>query len=130
MSKDLKSEADVIADNERLTSELSASKNRVSELEAQLAQANAGRIAESNLLTEANQKLAGVTKERDEAKASLQAMTVDRDRLAGEDRDFNKRLASAMAKHGIRADGVALGSTTVGEKAKTLTEQCLEAKGK
>lgn len=130
MSKDLKSEADVIADNERLTSELSASKNRVSELEAQLAQANAGRIAESNLLTEANQKLAGVTKERDEAKASLQAMTVDRDRLAGEDRDFNKRLASAMAKHGIRADGVALGSATVGEKVKTLTEQCIEAKGK
>lgn len=117
-------EADIIAANERLTAELAAATTERDQLRAQLAQANETRNTATNLLTEANQRVSSLTEERDGARTSLQAMTADRDRLAGESRDFNRRLAGELAKHGIRADGVAPGSNAGSEALGTLTEQC------
>jgi uncharacterized phage infection (PIP) family protein YhgE len=67
------SAAELTAANEKLT--LSA--NRIAELEAQLAQANEGRIAESNLLTAANQSLSTITAERDSLKAEVEKLKAD-----------------------------------------------------
>ncbi|MFM7099925.1 MAG: hypothetical protein ACKO3N_02005, partial [Verrucomicrobiota bacterium] len=61
--------------------------------------------------------LATVTQERDNARseatkanADLASITSERDRLAGESRDFDRRLAAELARHGIRKEGVAQGA--------------------
>lgn len=110
MSSQAADQTDVIAANERLTTERDTAIGerdeavaRVTQLEAQLAQANESRNTATNLLTDANQRLANLS-------ADMATVTADRDRLAGIDRDFNRRLAAELAKHGIRAEAIAPGS--------------------
>lgn len=93
---DPRDQADVLAANERLTADLEAAVRDRDETRASL----------SALTTERDSAL----RDRDEARTSLTAVTEERDRLAGIDRDFNRRLAAEVAKHGIRADAIAPGS--------------------
>ena len=65
-------------------------------------------------LTEAQASIAALTaerdtaaQERDEASAQLATVTAERDALAKVDRDFNRRLAAEVARHGIRPEAIA-----------------------
>lgn len=100
-------QTDVIAANERLmaerdeartqlatvTAERDTARARVTELETLLAEAGEARNSAGQLLSDANQR--------------LNVVTAERDRLAGVDRDFNRRLAAELAKHGIRLQAIA-----------------------
>lgn len=89
-------QTDILAANERLTAELDAATRERDEVRASL----------STRTTERDAAL----RDRDEARASLAAVTEERDRLTGVDRDFNRRLAAEVAKHGIRAEAIAPGT--------------------
>lgn len=123
-------QADILAANERLTTELAAAtrerdeaRNRIAALEAQLIQANETRNNATNLLTEANQTVASLTQQLADARSERDGLRAERDTLAAADRDFNKRVSAELVKHGIRAEGVeVLGAT--GTKKLTLTEEC------
>lgn len=89
-------QTDILAANERLNADLEAANRDRDEARSSL----------SALTTERDAAL----RDRDEARTSLAAATEERDRLAGIDRDFNRRLAAEIAKHGIRAEAIAPGS--------------------
>jgi len=65
------------ADLEAATAKLAEVSERNAQLEAQLKQANEGRISESNLLTAANQSVAALTVERDGLKSEVEKLKSD-----------------------------------------------------
>ena len=93
MNPDTPDQADILAANERLTAELQAA----------IAERDDVRTQVTSLTGERDAAL----RERDEARTNSAAVTTERDRLAGIDRDFNRRLAAELAKHGIRPEAIA-----------------------
>lgn len=89
-------QSDVIAANERMTSELTTART---ERDAATKERDAANASVSTLTAERDAAL----KERDDTKATLAKVTAERDALAAVDRDFNKRLAAELVKHGVRA---------------------------
>lgn len=123
---ELPDQTDIVAANERLTSELASAK---SDLDA----IRSDHSAISAKCDEAIANLCTVTKERDEAREQLAAITSERDKLLAVDRDFNRRLAAEAANHGIRSQAIGAGSDVTAsapapQRKKTLTELSLEAK--
>lgn len=128
---------DVIAANERLTTDLATALKERDELKTKLSTAES-RLAEAQTKLEgADEAVAGAVaerdaalKERDDLKAKLDATTKERDDLAAKDSDINRRVAAEVAKHGIRAQALKVSdSTPTKAAAKTATERVLEAKG-
>ncbi len=120
-------QTDVLAQLETLRGEHTTAVANVTKLTADLAAANAiaGRVPtlEAEVKTE-RENVTKITKERDDLKA-------ERDRLAGESRDFNSRLASELVKHGIRPTGVELptgAQASTPTKKQTWTERAVAAK--
>ncbi len=87
------SQDDIIADNTRLTADLTAAQAEVTRLKAD----NARLLAERD--TQAS-TVQGLTTERD-------ALKGERDKLVAADRDFERRVSAELAQHGIRKEGVA-----------------------
>lgn len=112
-------ETDVLEANARLTVDLATASTRATTAETSLATVRRELEAMTTRATTAEASLAT-------SNASLATVTADRDRLAGIDRDFNSRLASEMAKHGVRREATAAAASS--GKALTLTEQCMAAK--
>lgn len=98
---------------------LANSQARVTALEAQLLQANEGRVSESNLLTAANAQVATLTTERDTLKAeneSLKAGAITLD-----------AAAAAKAREIVAAQGIPAGSVPAASGSiATSQEQELE----
>jgi chromosome segregation ATPase len=117
-------QTDVIALNERLTTDLANAVKERDEARKSLAALTTER-------DDAKATAQTITGERDQARADLTKMTAERDALAKTDRDFNARLAAEMAKHGIRPDAMKAATSTPEEpkKAMTATERVLAAKG-
>ena len=118
---------DVVALNERLTADLSASQQLLEESNARNATLTTERdTAVLNLGT--------ATTALEAANANVLTVTAERDNLSAENAglqtqmaDFNKRLAAELSKHGIRHNAVEQKPEPEGKKL-TLTEQCLAAK--
>lgn len=118
---------DIVALNEKLTADLSASQQLLDESNAR----NAALTAERD---EAVQKLSTAAAALDASNANVTAITAERDKLAAENAslqtqmaDFNKRLAAELSKHGIRREAIDQKPEHEGKKP-TLTEQCRAAK--
>lgn len=124
----MEDQKDILAANERLTADLAASAAALvavrEECDKLAAEVKSAQVDRDNALVE--------VAELKEANAELMqqnaALRDERDKLAAEDRDFNKRLAAALVKHGVRAEGVAVGSDDPAKKL-SLTEQCRAARG-
>lgn len=86
-------QTDILAANERLILERDEAQRSLAEAQASIA----------TLTTERDT----AARERDEARAQLATITAERDQLAGVDRDFNRRLAAEVARHGIRPEAIA-----------------------
>lgn len=124
-------EEDIIAANERLTGQLATITAERDAALASVGTVTTERDAMARERDEVRSNLATITAERDAARTSLQAMTADRDRLAGQERDFNRGLAAALAKHGIRGEGIATDSGKPNVASiDPLTARCLEVTGK
>lgn len=124
----MEDQSDILAANERLTAELAASAESLA-----TARADVAKLADDVKAAQADRDQALVNvAELKEANAELMqqnaALRDERDKLAAADRDFNKRLAAALAKHGVRAEGVAVAGDDPAKKL-SLTEQCRAARG-
>lgn len=86
---------DVLAANERLTADLKAA----------ILNRDEARPSLSSLTTERDSAL----RDRYEERTSRAAVTEERDRLAGIDRDFNRRPAAEVVNHGIWSEAITLG---------------------
>jgi predicted nuclease with TOPRIM domain len=100
------SQEDVIADNTRLTGELTTAKAEVTRLTGETTRLTGERDKHAATVT-------ALTSERDALKA-------DRDKLAAESRDFERRVSAELAQHGIRKEGV---STPAGAGTTDLLAQ-------
>lgn len=106
----MKDQTDIVAENERLTAELATATASLGKSDGVIADSVAARDAALKERDDAKALLATVTAERDTALAGLAAATKERDELKAVDRNFSTRLAGELAKHGIRAQGLPLGS--------------------
>ena len=113
-------QVDILAENERLTAELSAATTERDTLKAIVAAANAERDA-------AKAALKTVTAERDTLKTENQTLTAENDALKAKDSDFNKAVAGQGAKLGI--DNAAPKIEAAGDRKLSATEKVLKAKG-
>jgi chromosome segregation ATPase len=114
-------QTDVIAANERLTTELAAAVRARDDAQAGIAAVTAERdeartraTGLEKQLAEAEQKAKSEHEAHAATRTSLDALTeahaklsAERDALQKESRDFNARLAAELAKHGIRAEAIA-----------------------
>ncbi len=124
----MEDQKDILAANERLTAEnaagaaeLSAERATVVRLTGEVSASNADRDKAIARAVELDASVADLTQR-------LAAVTGERDGLAAVDRDFGRRLAAELAKHGVRAQGVAVGGDDPASKL-SLTEQCRLARG-
>jgi peptidoglycan hydrolase CwlO-like protein len=106
------SQDDVIADNTRLTGELTTMRTEVARLTSENTRLTGERDTRAATVT-------ALTSERDALKA-------ERDKLAAADRDFERRVSAELAQHGIRKEGVATpagaGSTDLVAQYEALTD--------
>lgn len=107
------------ADVAALNGQIAGLRTRAETAEAAAATANTNLAA-------ANRSLAATEKERDELRGKLTAAEKERDELKAADKNAEQRAAELVAKHGIR--GGAAPAAAGGDKPKTLTERCLEAR--
>src|SRR4051812_34946349 len=120
-------QTDILADNERLTTELKTAKDSLAEANTNLATVTSDRDgwktraekAESDRAEQLNKRVAA-EKERDTFKAENESLKTQ---MA----DFNKRLGAELGKHGIRPQAAA--HQNEGDRKLTATEKCLAAKG-
>lgn len=108
----LPDQADIVALNEKLTSDLAAATSRVTALEAQVKTAEAAK-------TKAETDLAEVTKLKVAAESEVT-------KLKASQADFDAKVAAEVARKGI--SGQAVGAPAANGKAPTLTEQCIAAR--
>lgn len=95
-------QSDILAANEKLRADNATATATITKLTADLSAANASVAKFANLEAELATERGNVsklTKERDDIKAS-------NDKLTGEMKSFDAKVASELAKHGIRATGV------------------------
>lgn len=124
---DNRDQADIVADNERLTTENTRLQGDVTRLTTELGTEKAAHTdaigkattAEAKV-TELTQQNATLTTERDEARQKCAT-------LEATDRDFNRRLASELARHGVRGAEGTTGAKQE-DKPKTWTERAKEAR--
>lgn len=106
------SQDDVIADNTRLTGELTTIRTEVTRLTSDNTRLTGERDTQAATVT-------ALISERDALKA-------ERDKLAAADRDFERRVSAELAQHGIRKEGVATpagaGSTDLVAQYEALTD--------
>lgn len=115
-------QADILAQNGQLTADLDTAKQTIGTLQGQVTALTTERDT-------ARTDLATVTSEREAANTHLAALTQERDSLKAENAtlqeqmaDFNKRVATELAKHGIRGEGETKAAATP-EKPLTLDEK-------
>lgn len=97
---DKKDQDDVISENARLKQELQAARDEAARLQTQVQE-----------LTDSGAKHLSATKtlsgQVEDLKGQVATVTAERDKLAGESRDFERRVAAELTRHGIRPKGVA-----------------------
>lgn len=93
------SQDDILAENQRLTGELTTARTDITRLTGE-------RDDHAAKITSLTAERDGLKGEVTQLKANLSTVTGERDKLAGESRDFEKRVASELVKHGIRPQGV------------------------
>jgi hypothetical protein len=84
-------------------------------------------------LNDARQSVTALTSERDQLRGQITQLTSDRDALTAKlaaspnasQGNFDQRLATELAKHGIKANAVAAENPGASAKTLSLTEQCL-----
>ena len=125
---DTKDQNDVIAQNEKLTKDLSSAQKEATDAKSELQKVTGEKSGLESQLTKANEdkataekNLATANKERDEAREEVK-------KLQASQSEFDKKLSAELSKHGIRSE--ASKETVVDPNKKlTLTEQCRLAKG-
>ena len=108
----LPDQADIVALNEKLTTDLAAATAKVTGLEAQLKLATEAK-------TKAESELAEVTKLKGAAESEVT-------KLKASQSDFDAKVAAEVARKGISTQAVH--QPAAGGKEPSLTEQCLAAK--
>lgn len=114
-------QVDIVAQNERLTAELTAAHGSITDLRGQVQSLTEKNLAQANDLVAAQSSITALTSERDSLRS-------DNERLQGDMKDFNARVAAEIAKHGIRP--TAVDNKPEKERVLTMTDKCLAAKGK
>lgn len=130
------SEADVLAENGRLKTELQAERDKVASLSTE-------RDGLKGEKTTFAGQVSTLTSERDTARTELAtargqvtSLTTERDtlrtenaRLTESQKDFDKKMTAKLAEHGIREKAVIAATKPDGTKM-TETERCAAARAK
>ena len=132
---------EIVAENAKLTSDLAVQTKLATDLTGQVAALQSDKTKLTGELDSAvkglgvaQTNLAAVTKDRDDLKAKNGQLEADNTKLQADMKDFNAKVATECAKHGIRGDAVAgapdgqKGATESATKGKNLTEMCKAAK--
>lgn len=136
-------ESDVLAQNAKLTADLTASTSaletanasaatltaKVTALEANLAEVTGKLSKVEGDLASANASLAAKETELQGLKATAAKLEVDNKVLGAKEQDLQKRVAVELAAKGIRSGAIASAPESSGGKPN-LTEQCLAARSK
>ena len=124
----LKGDASKLTAGATVPTDLVSAGNAIFQLTAQKTEAE-------GKLTSANETITKVTGERDTANGQVttitkdrDALTIENDKLKADMTDFNKKVATELAKHGIKTDATKPVQNDSGKKL-TATEQLLAAKG-
>jgi chromosome segregation ATPase len=108
-----------------LTGERDAARGQVNQLTTDL---TAVRGQVTQLTSErdtARGQITQLTTDRDGANTRLTAAQADVTRLTASQANFDQRLATELAKHGVRATAPAAEALGGGAKTLSLTEQCM-----
>jgi len=117
----LPDQADVLAQLTQANADLATAKQSIGIL-------TADKTTLQNQLAEANGKVTALTSDVTKMTGERDMLKAENTRLTGEMADFNKRLATELAKHGIRTFTPKAVAETPGKKL-TATEQVLAARG-
>ncbi len=112
-------QADILAQNAQLVTDLATAKQTIGTLQGQVTTATAATAASDAALIAA--RAANVLSESNLATANAEIVT-----LKASQTEFDKRVAAELAKHGIRAEAVAIKPDP--ERKLTATEKCQAAK--
>ena len=128
----LPDQADVLAQLTQKTADLATAKQTIGSLSGQVTSLTAEKTNLESQLAEANGKVAQLQRDLTKLTGERDTFMADNARLTGEMADFNKRLATDLAKHGIRTFGQnatsAVPETVAGRKT-TATEKLLAVRG-
>lgn len=124
----LPDQADVLAQLETANTSLAALCGDVTKLTGERDDFKAKFETTSAQLTEANAKVTQLQSDVTKLTGERDTLKADNTRLTGEMADFNKRLATELAKHGIRTFTQKLAATAP-ERKLNATEKVLAAKG-
>jgi FtsZ-binding cell division protein ZapB len=112
---------DILAQNEQLTADLTKARNDLTAAQT----ANTELQTKLDEATKGNKTLTEVLATRTQERNTLKT---ENEQLKSQTADFNKRLASELAKHGIRQTAVTA-PPQKSDKPMTATEKVLAAKG-
>lgn len=108
---------------EKAGTDLSAATASVSTLTGERDKARTDLAAEQG-------KVTAFTGERDSLKAGNETLTKENTKLKEDMADFDKRVATELAKHGIRSEAAQTGTDKAGKGEKlSATAEILQAKG-
>ena len=124
----LPDQADVLAQLTQAHADLATAKQSIGTLGSQVTSLTADKTSLQTQLTEANGKITTLTSDVTKLTGERDTLKAENTRLSGETADFNKRLATELAKHGIRTFTPKAVAETPGKKL-TATEQVLAARG-
>ncbi|HVU07850.1 MAG TPA: hypothetical protein VHG89_04825 [Verrucomicrobiae bacterium] len=124
----LPDQADVLAQLETANKDLAALRGDVTQLTSERDDFKAKFETASAQLTEANTKVTQLQGDVTKLTGERDTLKTDNTRLTGEMADFNKRLATELAKHGIRTF-TQKSAAAAPERKLNATEKVLAAKG-
>lgn len=118
---------------------IEAQESKIAKLTLDLATANATAATVATItgerdkartdLTTANATIGTLTAERDAATGIVTKLTSEKATLEASQKDFDVKVAAALAKAGIRTTAVETGASKDSDKKLTATEKVLAANG-
>src|SRR3954470_5224686 len=129
-------QTDLIAQVERLTSELATANTTLTTVRADVTRLTSENATLQTQLTEARTatttaqgQVTALTASLNASKADVTAISADRDQWKEKAEPIQKQLATELSKHGIRKTAVAPETKSNTDKPLTATEKCLAANG-
>lgn len=120
--------AHIEAQESKITAQIAAATAATADA-ATIATLTGERDAARATLATAQASVTSLTAERDTAKASVATLTTEKATLEASQKDFDGKVAAALAKAGIRPQAVETGASAKSDKPMTATEKVLAANG-
>lgn len=122
-------QADLLTQVETLTESLKTANASLTTANSALAAMTGERDGLKTKLATAEGSVSALTSERDTLKADKATLEAENAKLKSEKESFDTKLASELAKHGIRKEALKTGAENKSDKPMTATEKLLAARG-